>query len=172
MISTRCKARRGSVRGSIKPEQTSTTGLFAVVASLDEARKRVDGAVTRVRQSVCDTVEILVAQTQRAVRPVAMMASVSLSNSGGSAGATDGHGGQRQGDHARPQEGRWTVGQRWTSTRRGHLEDRDEDRILISEVEIAGADGPLQHAALRALRTKPNFALYHRRGTRRREAGF
>lgn len=34
----------------------------------------------------------------------------------------------------------------------------DEERILISEVEISGVEGQLQHEAVKALRTKPNFA--------------
>ena len=167
MISARCKARRASCRGSPEREGANATGLFAVVASLDEARKRVDGAVARVRQSMCDTVDVLVAHTHRAVRPMAMMASVSLSNPGS---ATDGRGNDSSNNKNNNNNnnsakatmpGPKKAGGLSASLEldsKGGLEDRDEERILISEVEIAGADGPLQQAALRALRTKPNFA--------------
>lgn len=36
--------------------------------------------------------------------------------------------------------------------------NEEEERILISEVEISGVEGHLQYEAVKALRTKPNFA--------------
>ena len=36
--------------------------------------------------------------------------------------------------------------------------EEDEERILISEVDVSGADGELREAVLKALTTRPNFA--------------
>jgi len=144
MISARVKARARKEDGGERqrPEFNFAHSFLAAT------RERVGSLSASLRQSV----EKIISETV-AVKPLGqtgpatlMMCSVSLS----------GPPGPGSGDAPKKKAGGLSSALELNAT--GNLEERDEDRILISEVEIAGADGALQQQALQALRTKPNFA--------------
>ena len=145
MISARCKSRRSLKETGFGKTEEQAPENGKVLVSWPRHM------LSQVTDTIKETLNGIFVEQHRPQRRV-MMASVSMSQSQDGDEPTKAILPAKDSKSAQAKVTLDTILEQKKSS------NEEEERILISEVEISGVEGQLQYEAVKALRTKPNFA--------------